>query len=142
MLVKTADGGLGTIEVSKIATGVDDELRFEIEGTRGALRFNLKQPNILQAYDLRSPDSPLGGVRGFIQIDTVGRYDKPAKLPGPKFSIGWLRGHVHCLYNFLDGIAQQRQPEPSLLTGARLQRILYALHCSAQDRQWVNLKGI
>ena len=142
MLLKTAGGGLGTIEVSKIATGVDDELRFEIEGTRGALRFNLKQPNILQAYDQRSPDSPLGGVRGFIQIDTVGRYDKPAKLPGPKFSIGWLRGHVHCLYNFLDGIAQQRQPQPSLAAGVRLQRILATLRRSAQAKQWVDLQGI
>ncbi len=142
MLLKTADGCLGTIEVSKIATGADDELRFEIEGTRGALRFNLKQPNILQAYDLGAPDSPLGGVRGFTQIDTVGRYDEPAKLPGPKFSIGWLRGHVHCLYNFLDAIAHQQQPEPSLTNGVRLQRILAALQRSAQSSQWVDLQRL
>ena len=142
MLLRTADGSLGTIEASKIATGADDELRFEIEGTHGALRFDLRQPNVLEAYDLRAADSPLGGVRGFTRIDTVGRYEKPANLPSPKLSIGWLRGHVHCLYNFVSSIAQQRQSEPSLASGARLQKFLAAVHRSAQERKWVDLQGI
>ncbi len=142
MLIRTADGGLGTIEASKIATGADDRLWVEIEGDRGALRFDLSQPNVLEAYDLRAADSPLGGRRGFTRIDTAGRYDKPAKLPGPKFSIGWLRGHVHCLHNFLSGIAEQRQPEPSLASGVRLQNILAAVHRSGNQKKWADLERI
>ena len=41
MVVKMKNNGIGTIEASKIATGSDDELRFEIHGDKGALRFNL-----------------------------------------------------------------------------------------------------
>ncbi|MFW6457468.1 MAG: Gfo/Idh/MocA family protein, partial [Planctomycetota bacterium] len=41
LLIRNDDGLTGTIEASKIATGTQDELRFEIHGTRGAIRFNL-----------------------------------------------------------------------------------------------------
>ena len=35
MIAKMKNGGVGTIEASKIATGTSDELRFEIHGDRG-----------------------------------------------------------------------------------------------------------
>ncbi len=35
MMVKLPNGALGLIEASKIATGAEDELRFEIHGDRG-----------------------------------------------------------------------------------------------------------
>ena len=40
-------GAIGTIEASKVATGTNDELRFEIHGDRGAIRFNLMDPSWL-----------------------------------------------------------------------------------------------
>jgi len=141
MLVRLSDGAVGTIEASKIATGANDELRFEIHGDAGALRFNAMQPNVLEAYDIASPEKPLGGTRGFTRIDTVQRYEKPAVFPGPKFSIGWLRGHVHCLYHFLCGVAEGRQVEPSLLRGVELQEMLEVIRRSADERQWLSFGG-
>jgi predicted dehydrogenase len=122
--VRTADGAPGVIEASKIATGAEDELRFEIHGEKGALRFNLMEPNWLDFCDLSDPDTPLGGQRGWKRIATVGRYDKPAGLPGPKNAIGWMRGHVHCLYHFLDAIAKGLPGDPNLMRGVELQRLL------------------
>jgi len=136
MLLRLSDGGLGTIEASKIATGTNDELRFEIHGDRGALRFNPMQPNYLEAYDLQAPETPLGGARGFTRIDTVHRYEKPAGFPGPKFTVGWLRGHVHCLHNFLAGVADGKSVEPSLARGVRLQRMLGVVERSATQKRW------
>jgi predicted dehydrogenase len=139
MLVRLGNGALGTIEASKIATGTEDEIRFEIHGTKGALRFNSMQPNYLEAYDLREPETPLGGQRGWRQIATVQRYEKPAGFPGPKFSIGWIRSHMHCLYTFLDAVARGRQGEPSLRRGLELQRMLATAEKSAETRSWVRL---
>src|SRR5690606_10035308 len=51
MLVRTRDGALGSVEASKIATGTNDELRVEIHGEKGALRFNLMDPNWLELYE-------------------------------------------------------------------------------------------
>jgi predicted dehydrogenase len=122
--MKTADGAPGIVEASKIATGAEDELRFEIHGERGALRFNLMNPNWLDFCDLSDAESPLGGERGWKRIATVSRYEKPAGFPGPKMSIGWLRGHMHCLYSFLRAIAEGTPAEPDLAAGVALQRLL------------------
>ncbi|MDH7569149.1 MAG: Gfo/Idh/MocA family oxidoreductase [Armatimonadota bacterium] len=136
MLVRLANGAVGTLEASKIATGSEDELRFEIHGDRGALRFNLMDLNYLEAYDLRDADTPLGGNRGWRKIATVQRYERPAGFPGPKFGIGWIRGHMHCLYSFLKAVAEGESPEPSLRRGAYVQRILAAAARSAAHGTW------
>ena len=136
MMVKLSNGAVGTIEASKIATGAEDELRFEIHGDRGALRFNSMDPNYLEAYDLRAPEKPLGGVRGWCKVASVQRYDLPGGFPGPKFSIGWIRAHLHSHYNFLEGLAARKQPQPSLRRGLHLQRLLAAAEKSALLGTW------
>jgi len=141
MLVRHSNGAVGTIEASKIATGANDEVRFEIHGDRGALRFDLMQPNYLEAYDLGAAESPLGGTRGYTRIDTGGRYDPPAVFPPPKVAIGWLRGHAHCLFNFLSGVSRGEQVEPSLRRGVALQKMLDTVGRSAQAREWLSFES-
>jgi len=122
--MRTADGAPGVIEASKIATGTEDELRFEIHGEKGALRFDLMAPNWLEFYDQSDADAPLGGQRGWKRIATVGRYDKPGGFPSSKNTLGWERAHLHCVYSFLEAIAQGRPAEPSLMHGVEMQRLL------------------
>lgn len=141
MLTKLPNGTVGVIETSKIATGTEDELRFEIHGDKGALRFNSMDPNYLEAYDVRDSDAPLGGQRGWRRIACVQRYDQPANFPGPKFSIGFIRAHLHCLYTFLEAIATGRPPQPSLLDGLKLQHLLAAAEKSARTQTWQSLAG-
>jgi predicted dehydrogenase len=139
MLAKLPNGTLGVLETSKIATGAEDELRFEIHGDKGALRFNSMDPNYLDAYDLRDAEAPLGGQRGWCRIACVQRYDKPAGFPGPKFSIGWIRAHLHSLYTFLDAIATGKPARPSLLDGLNLQYLLAAAEKSVRTQTWQSL---
>lgn len=124
MLATLTNGALGTIDVSKIATGAQDELRFEIYGTRGALRFNLMQPNYLEYFDSSDAETPLGGTSGYKRIHCLQRYDAPAGFPGPKFSIGWLRGHLHCLYSFIDATHSNKPYQPSIARGIQLEKWL------------------
>jgi predicted dehydrogenase len=139
MLTKLRNGTVGVIETSKIATGAEDELRFEIHGDKGALRFNSMDPNYLDAYDLREAETPLGGQRGWQRIACVQRYDKPAGFPGPKFSIGWIRAHLHSLYTFLQAIATGKPTRPSLLDGLHLQYLLAGAEKSASTQTWQTL---
>jgi len=140
MLLRAPDGAIGSVEVSKIATGSEDELRFEIHGQNGAMRFNLMQPNFLEVYDARVPEGEFGGKRGWQRIAAVHKYPSPGgKFPGPKFSVGWLRGHVHCLYNFLQCVSEGTRPHPSLSEGLHLQRVLEAVRRSAEQQTWVEL---
>ena len=139
MMVRTRGGAFGTIEASKIATGTEDELRFEIHGTRGGLRFDLMQPSWLEAFEAGVSEKPLGGERGWKRIATVHRYEPPAGWPGPKMPGGWMRAHVAGLYNFLDAIATGRKAEPGLETGVRVQEIMDAAHRSAREGGWVEV---
>ena len=138
MIARLRSGALGTIEASKIATGAEDELSFEIHGDQGALRFHCMRADYLEAYDLRDAESPLGGNRGWTKIACVQRFDKPGgAFPGPKFSIGWIRAHLHSHYNFLQAIAGGTPASPSLADGIHLQRMLAAAERSAQSGAWV-----
>ena len=120
LTVATANGALGHIEASKIATGAVDELRFEINGSRGALRFNPMEPNYLWVYDQTLP----APERGWHALETVQSYGPPAAVPPPKVPVGWLRGHAACLHSFLSAVARGEPADPSLEVGVELQYLL------------------
>jgi predicted dehydrogenase len=139
MSVKLANGAVGSIEASKIATGKQDELRFEIHGTRGAIRFNLMDPNFLEWFDQSDPDQPLGGEAGFKRIQCVQRYEPPAVFPTPKCTVGWLRAHLQCLYNFIATVHSGGAFDPSLARGVAVERMLDAAQRSADSGSPVQL---
>ncbi len=140
MLVKMKNQSTGIIEVSKIATGTEDELRFVIYGDKGAVKFNLMDPNYLDFYDNTRPDKPIGAEKGFTRIQTVQRYPEPGgSFPPPKLSIGWIRGHVHCLYNFLQCVHEGRQADPSIREGAYIQYVMEKAYESNEKACWITL---
>lgn len=105
-------GATGTIEASRLATGVQDELRFEMHGSRGSLRFNLMEADWLDAYDASVPEAPLGGDRGYRRIESVGRYPRPYALGATKNTIGWPQFHIHSLHDFVDNVARRQDGRP------------------------------
>ena len=139
MLLRLPGGAMGQVEASKIATGANDELTVEIRGEKGALAFDLMQPNYLRFYDNTRPEASLGGERGFQWIETVARYPAPGGtfLP-PKNSIGWDRGHLHCYYTFLDCLARGAAPGNGVGEGARLQMLMERAAQSAAQGSWVD----
>lgn len=140
MLIKMKNGGTGAIEASKVATGVNDELRFEIHGDNGAIRFNLMDPNWLDYYDNTLPEAPLGGSKGFTRIECIQRFKKPGgDFPSSKFSIGWIRSHVHSLYNFLSCVYEKKQASPSFKEGAYIQYVMEKAYESDAKNIWITL---
>ena len=137
--VRTACGALGHVEASRLATGTNDELRFEIHGATGALRFNLQDPNFLEFYDATASDGSYGGNRGFTRLETVQRYESPAGFPGPKFAIGWLRAHMHCLWSFLQDIASGTETSANYAAGLAVERVMDAAYRSAESRRPVEI---
>ncbi len=140
LLARMKSGAVGTIEATKLATGAEDEMRLEIHGSQGALCFNSMDPHHLEAYDRRTADRPSGGARGWTRIDSGQRYPAPAAaFPGPKFAIGWLRGHVGCLANFLQALADGKRADPGLEQGIYIQRIMDGAYRSAKEQRWVEV---
>ena len=139
MTVRMANGAVGTVEASRLATGTNDELRLEIHGQQGALRFNLMDPNWLYVYDAREPGDPIGGNRGFKAIETVQRYPPPAALPGPKFAVGWMRYHIASQCDFITSLVEGRPTSPDFVDGMRIQEVMEAGYTSAREKRWVSL---
>ena len=140
--IRLANGGVGVIESSRLATGAQDEIRVEVHGSRGAIRFNMMQPNYLEFYDVSDPEGPYGGLRGYKALECVGRYPAPASLPGPKSTIGWERFHVHCMHNFIRHIVEGTPAQPDLLEGARAQAVLDAAIRSRASGVWEQVEAV
>ena len=109
----TMEGGAtGTLEASRLATGVQDELRLELHGSKGGLRFNLMEANWLDAYDNSLPEASLGGDRGFRRIECVARYPKPYSLGATKNTVGWLNFHIASVFDFLSNVTAYQSGLP------------------------------
>lgn len=125
MICKTENGAMGSIDVSKIAVGANDEFNFSVFGENGSLKFELMNPNWLYFYDAKAPAGSFGGERGYIRIECCGRYDLPGGIfPSFKAPIGWLRGHLHSMYSFLNAIHTGTYSYPDFADGASVQRVL------------------
>jgi predicted dehydrogenase len=133
---RLSNGALGMLEASKIATGSDDDLRLEVHGDRGAIRFSLADLNYLEIFERAAPERPLGGTTGWKRIPAMQRFDPPAVFPPPRSTGDWLRGHVHCLFSFLSAVADGRKAEPSLARGVEVQRMIDAVDRSADSGEW------
>ncbi len=134
MLATLECGAVGTITVSKITTGSNDDLSFEIHGEKGSVRFNLMNPNFLEFYSCESNDGNYGGEKGYTKIECVNRYPAPAGIfPGIKAPIGWLRGHVGNYHSFVDCVVNNKKPSISFEDGAYVQLILEKAYLSAAE---------
>jgi len=140
LLRRNEPSAMATVEVSRVATGTNDEIRLELHGDKGALRFNSMDPNWLHFYDLSDPGEPLGGERGYKAIEVVQRYPKPSVLPGEKFSIGWMRYHISAIHELLACIAEDRPCAPSFEEAAKLQDLMDCVYESAEEEKWVDTR--
>ncbi len=136
--VRLAGGSLGTIEVSRYATGSLDDLNLEIYGSKGALKFSLMDANWLYWFDATKSGGFLGGDRGWTRLETVQHY-KGAAVPPARSILGWTRAHAECQYAFLRAVADGKKPEPGIEDGLRTQLVLDAAYASAKSDQWVKV---
>lgn len=140
MIAKLRSGAVGTITASKLARGSNDDLNLSITGELGAIKFSLMNPNYLYFYDTSRPSGVLGGERGYTAIECVGRYPSPAGgFPAPKAPIGWLRGHLGSMYNFLNSVDTGVQAAPSFSDGAHVQAVMEAAYRSAKEGKEIKL---
>lgn len=143
MIAELACGAKGTITASKLATGTNDDFTIEIYGEKGALRFDLMEPNWLYFYDCTDKGGELGGECGFKRIECCGRYPAPGGIfPGVKAPIGWLRGHIGSMYAFFDAVHHGKAVTPSFDDGAYVQRIMEAAYRSDASGRAENCERI
>ena len=136
-VVRFDNGALGTIEASRFATGRKNYNRFEINGSKGSLVFNLERMNELDVY--LTGDDP--AVQGFHNVMVTNGASHPY------FSHWWPEGHIigyehtfiHTVYDLLEAIAKNKVPTPNFEDGVRNQKVLAAMEKAAVTRRWVKV---
>lgn len=135
---RMASGAFGTVMATRYATGAVDDLNLSIHGQRGALRFQMMEPNWLYVYDQQITGDPLGGKRGWTRIETIQNYPGSPVPPARSF-LGWTRSMAHNLYSFLSAVVLDTDPVPGLEDGLRVHHVLDAAYASAASGNWVKV---
>lgn len=133
-------GAVGSIEFSQVAAGSNIDVRVEIYGTAGSLRFDNSQPNVLKLYELSAdPSDPRAGCK---EIQTM-QVLPDAIFPPPRVDVNWLRYHLASQYHFLKGVMDGGQPlPPTALDGLKCQEVMEAAMRSMVEERWVALAEV
>jgi predicted dehydrogenase len=127
-LARFANGAVGVFETSRMATGSKNRNQIEIEGERGAIRFDLERLNELEFYSADDPPR----LRGFRTIlATEPRHPFLEHWWPPGHVLGWEHAHIHLIASFLNDIVTGETTAPTIADGVACQRVLEAVEQSA-----------
>lgn len=132
---------LGNLMLSQVAAGSTIDLQFEIYGEKGSIKFDHENPNIVRYYsfDKERDLSSLDESDGFMDIQTSQKYGMGSVFPPPRVNISWLRYHMASQYDFIRAIIDNRQSQPNLLDGYRVQKVMDKVLESALLNQFLEI---
>lgn len=132
-LARFENGALGTFEATRFAGGNRNKNKFEINGEKGSIRWDMENMNNLEVYF--HDDEP--GLQGFRLINCTEEIHPYTAAYWPAgHIIGYEHTFIHLIHEFLNGIANNYQPEPNFEDGLKNQKVLLAVEESAENKQW------
>ncbi|MGP3968921.1 Gfo/Idh/MocA family protein [Streptomyces sp. 6N223] len=133
-LARFSGGAVASFEATRMASGRKNALRVEINGTDGAIAFDLENMNVLHHYDHTEAAEHAGYKR--ILVTEAGHPYFAAWWP-PGHLIGYEHSFTHQAVDLLNALATGTDPEPTFADGLRVQRVLAAVEESAAgDSVW------
>ena len=106
--VEFASGAVGTIEATRLALGRRNSLRWEINGQRASLAFDMERMNELEVF--RADGDRARGFKTVLVSETDHPFWEHWWPPG--HIIGWGETFVHELHHFLAAVAGQGEVAP------------------------------
>lgn len=135
-IAKFKSGALGTFEASRFAVGRKNYNRFEINGSKGSLVFNLERMNELEFYDNVTPEQ----THGFTLIQAT---EASHPYAGQYWPVAHIIGYEHTFTNLVaDAVRNMHEGkriEPDFVDGYENQRVLDAVERSSETRSWISL---
>ena len=138
-LVRFENGAIGSIEATRFALGRKNYNRFEINGSKGSLVFNMERMNELEVYLQDDPPH----IRGF-------RVVQASDSVHPFMSAWWPVGHIigyehtfiNLVYTMLKAFDKGEEFKPNFEDGVRNQAVLEAVDISSQQKRWVSISEL
>jgi predicted dehydrogenase len=128
---KFRNGPILNLEATRFAYGRKNGLRFEINGSRGSIVFDLEELDRLAFYDATDPEH----ARGFRDIIvTEPAHPYIANWWPPGHLIGYEHSFVHTVADFLRAVIAGRRIQPDFSDGLKTQRVLEAITHAASKK--------
>ena len=135
-LAKFKNGALGTFEASRFAVGRKNHHRWEINGSKGSVVWDLERMNELQYYSELDEE----GTKGFRTIQVT---ESVHPYAGHYWPVGHIIGYEHTFIDLLadafTNLAEGKPISPGIEDGLRNQRVLDAVERSSESHAWVKL---
>ena len=135
-LVRFAGGATGYYEGSRFAAGRKNQNRFEINGSKGSLVWDLERLNELDVYIESGPQS---GFRTISVTESAHPYMTAWWPPG--HIIGYEHSFIHTVHDFVRAVADGKPPRPNFEDGVQNQRVLDAITRAAGSGRWERVVG-
>ena len=138
-MIRFKNGALGTIEATRFAMGHKNDMWFEINGEKGAIRFYWERMNELQYYNAEDPE----GYQGFRLIQATESIHPYMKAWWPVgHVIGYENTFVNEFYDFFESISNDRPCSPDFYDGMKCSQIIEAVDLSISENSWVEVDSL
>jgi predicted dehydrogenase len=136
LMCRFENGAMGQMYFSRVSTGRKMGYAYEISGTKGAIRFDQEDQNVLWLYRMEGPDS----TRGFTKILTGPAHpDYEPFCQGPGHGTGYQDQIIIEAKDFLTAIDTGKSIWPTFRDGAEVNKIVAAAHASSKSKTWQNV---
>lgn len=139
-LLEFDNGAIAVLESSVVATGRKNFLSWEINASKGSLRWDLEHPNSLYVCTAGGADN---SVFGFTEVSVTESFHPYAGAWWPSgHNIGWEHCHIIEKFHFLDAVANNKPISPFSATfedGYRVAVLIDAMRRSSESGQRVNV---
>ncbi|MBS1705809.1 MAG: Gfo/Idh/MocA family oxidoreductase [Armatimonadetes bacterium] len=138
-LARFQNGALGTFEASRFAVGRKNYNRWEINGSKGSIVFNLERLNELEYYNEGDPAE----THGFRVIQAT---EGSHPYAGNYWPVGHIIGYEHTFINLVAdamvAIDKGEPISPNFEDGYHNQRVLDAVERSHSSRGWIRMDQV
>ena len=117
-LAELEGGAVGTLEFSRVATGITEGPLLEVHGTEGAFRLNALRPTRLEVFER-------GRDEGFREVVVPERWPQ--------------LGFVPLQYEVANAVVERRPAAVTFEDGYRAQVVMDAIRIAGQKRSWVDV---
>ncbi len=135
-LAQFANGSIGSFEATRYGVGCRNRKTFEINGSKGMLRFDMDEFNQLEFLDAADPPN-LQGPRNLTVTGPDHPYSENFWKPG--HIIGYEHTFIATLGDFLGALARKEPLQADLEAAVEVQKVLDGVERSAKSRTWVKL---
>jgi predicted dehydrogenase len=133
-MLEFENGCTGMMQTLGVAFGKQSEFSIEIFGSKGSLRWDMADPNMLYVYQQRTSAEK---VRGWVKVSCTEPDHPFMDIWWPRgHMLGWEHGHVNMLAHFLDCLAEGGDVSPLGATfkeGYEVASIIETIHRSAKE---------